>query len=305
MALPRQREGVILRPQFRVKGKLVVVPTLGTPAVSSTMQSGLIVALMNSGLLVFDFQGAVLTAAQGVNLSEEEGRRKIINIVLLLLRAKSKSENLTCSVNGDEIIAFPNAGNFQGFSTKNDLFRLLEAPHTADESLFSKKIPITYPALHLARVTSAFKHLDASFGKMSETIIDELELFGKAIRAYDEQDFASSFSLSWIVVEHEAGKTWESFVAVERAKPHDWFFGERRDLYKPKAMTLSMKMELLSHTREVDFENYRSVFQLRKKRNDWFHSMKKVDQPTARESILRAGKLIEKRLGFRVVPNLG
>lgn len=152
----------------------------------------------------------------------------------------------------------------------------------------------------LATIDRSFQDLDFAIKKGS-FVLRALELHKLSHYRLLDQRFSESLVLSWTVCESLIDFVWQAMMDDISSKQSARMTNRRKDVLRnPTAFTASVRLETLELSGYLSLEAINDLNAVRKKRNDWLHSLKDVDEDESLHSIKTCARLIQLILGIEI-----
>ncbi|RYD99090.1 MAG: hypothetical protein EOP50_04475 [Sphingobacteriales bacterium] len=124
----------------------------------------------------------------------------------------------------------------------------------------------------------------------TEGLFQLVELYSFSSSHFLERRFSEALILYWAAMEALINVLWNRLLDAEKSASNIGLSKKRRDRLKSaNSFTASVMIESLYLVRRIPSEIYEELNEVRKKRNDWMHKLQPIDEKAA----LKARKVLE------------
>ncbi len=116
----------------------------------------------------------------------------------------------------------------------------------------------------------------------SPVLLSVLAQLAKAVHEYKIGNFEFGLITSWFIIERLVRQRWNDFLGKNAKSPsgEKRISKKRRDVLTGRDFTMSVTTNVLELLNEIDYERFRHIDSLRKKRNDIVHSLSNISLNT-------------------------
>jgi hypothetical protein len=160
--------------------------------------------------------------------------------------------------------------------------------------------------IEIESVRNSFNLLSNIVRHQDADILRFVDLYTRGCKAIEDHDYSRCLVTAWTISEILLQKLWDKYIELNLTREIDGkkvqFIDKARKerLDDGRTFSASVITEILSLTDTIPFSLYRDLSIVRKKRNDWMHSMKSVSEKDAELSISVSERMIETTYGINI-----